>query len=351
LADAPSLLLTTHQFIFLYRNIQKLTRSIDEEYLRLAQAQRRPVVHSKESRLSKLLGIKYLTGSDTGRLHSSTAFVEFRTLAAKQHAVQCNLTGMNKYLVVTPVPEVRDLLWDNMHVSRSLIETRAAWANVALTGGLFVWSIVVFSIRSVSNIGVLASPITESQAVVDFLNFYAPALIVEGLVRVIPKLLHALCLWIRFKSHSEKDHYILRWYFGYRLLTFVFLLIGGTTLVDSSDSLIRDPLQFIKNLSGNVAASAQFFMSYVLIQGGGQVFFRLSQFHNLVMYWLMQKVYKEESQSQRRLETMRRSIKVSGFLVFPFVPACFALFRHLTKYSRYRRSTWMNLFRCLYLCS
>jgi len=33
--------------------------------------------------------VKYLSGSDTKRLHSSTAFVEFTTLAAKQHAIQC----------------------------------------------------------------------------------------------------------------------------------------------------------------------------------------------------------------------------------------------------------------------
>ena len=39
-------------------------------------------------------------------------------------------------MVVTPVPEVRDLIWDNMHVSRALINTRKAWANLVLTGGL-----------------------------------------------------------------------------------------------------------------------------------------------------------------------------------------------------------------------
>lgn len=77
-----------------------------------------------------------MTGSDTGRLHSSTAFVEFKTMAAKQHAVQCNITGMNNCMVVTPVPEVRDLIWDNMHVSRALINTRKAWANIVLSGGL-----------------------------------------------------------------------------------------------------------------------------------------------------------------------------------------------------------------------
>ena len=296
-----------------FRNIQRLNRDIDDEYMRLAQAQRRQVAHTRESRLSKWLGLRYVfTGQDTSRLHSSTAFVQFKTFAAKQHAIQCNITGMHDYMVVTPVPEVRDLIWDNMHVSRSLIDTRKAWANLILTGGLFLWSTIIFLIRGVNNTSELIEPITDSTAVAAFLDVYAPVLIVEGLVRMIPNLIKALCILIRFKAHSERDHYVLRWYFGYRLLTFMFLIIGGTTLIESSDRLVRDPIQFIKNLAGNVASNAQFFMSYVIVSGGIQVFFRLSQWHNLALFLLVHLKTKKESLSQRRLEKMEKSIKVGN---------------------------------------
>jgi hypothetical protein len=141
--EYSGIFLFTHFFLKSSSNITRLNREIETEYLRLAHAQKRPVVQNQESRLAKWLGIKYLTGSDTGRLHSSTAFVEFKTMAAKQHAVQCNVTGMNDCMVVTPVPEVRDLIWDNMHVSRALINTRKSWANFVLTGCLGTYILTV----------------------------------------------------------------------------------------------------------------------------------------------------------------------------------------------------------------
>jgi hypothetical protein len=306
----------THSSFNFLRNIQRVNREIDEEYMRLAQAQRRPVAISKESYISKWLGIKYLTGSDTGRLHSSTAFVQFKTLSAKQHAIQCNITGMNNYLTVTPVPEVRDIMWDNMHVSRALIETRKAWANVVLVGGLVLWSMIVSFIRSFTDLSkivntIYETPLTADPAVSAFLDFYAPALIVEGLVRAIPKIIGVGVILIRFKSHSEKDHYILQWYFGYRLLTFVFIIIGGT-IVNSGSQFVEDPIGFFKLLSGNVALNAQFFISYVIVSGGVQVFFRLSQWHNVALYWLMKSVQKAESMSQRRLQALTTRIQVGS---------------------------------------
>lgn len=248
-------------------------------------------------------------------MHSSTAFVQFKSLAAKQQAIQCNITGMNKYLTVVPVPEVRDIIWDNMHVSRALIETRKGWANVALFGGLILWSMLVSLIRSINNLSeilnsVVETPITEATAVAAFLDFYAPALIVEGLVRAIPNLMKVGALWLRFKSNSEKDHYILRWYFGFRLLTFLFILIGGT-IVNSGNQFVNDPVGFFKELSGNLALNAQFFISYVIVSGGVQVFFRLSQWHNLALYSVMKSVKKSEALSQRKFNSLITKVQVS----------------------------------------
>ena len=145
----------------------------------------------------KWLGVKYITGSETTRnLHSSTGFVEFTSIEAKQAAIQCNLTGVSNLMTVSAVPEIKDIVWENAHVSRALIETRKAWANVALVGGLIGWSFLVTVIRA---------------AVAAFMETYLPAFVVEGLVRGIPFALKLLCQWIRFKSASEQDTYILLW--------------------------------------------------------------------------------------------------------------------------------------------
>ena len=48
-------------------------------------------------------------------------FVEFKTRAAKQAALQCNLTGRAAYFTTEQAPDPRDLIWENAPVSRSSI--------------------------------------------------------------------------------------------------------------------------------------------------------------------------------------------------------------------------------------
>jgi hypothetical protein len=164
--------------------------------------------------LEKWLGVKYLTGHDTTRnLHSSTGFVEFTSIETKQAAIQCNLTGVSNLMEVSPVPEINDIEWENAHVSRALIQTRKAWANTALVGGLVGWSFLVTAIRSYTGFKDWFDwKLLQSPAVAAFMEVYLPAFIVEGLVRGIPFILKFICQWIRFKSASEKDTYILLWY-------------------------------------------------------------------------------------------------------------------------------------------
>jgi hypothetical protein len=194
--------------------IQKLNKGIEDEFLRIAQERGRPVPQKKESRLAKWLGIKYLTGAEMGGLHSGTAFVEFRSLTTKQQAIQCNITGANDFITVMPVPESRGLIWDNAHVSRSLIETRRRWADLALLGGLIAWSYLVSLIRSNDNLSSdLNFDYEDYPFISTMLDTYFPITVVEGLVRLVPFIARGICGWIQFKTEPEIDHYVLCWYF------------------------------------------------------------------------------------------------------------------------------------------
>ena len=241
-----------------------MNKKIEDEYFRLVQEKTRPVEHRRESRLAKFLGIRYLTGSDSSPLHSSTVFVEFTSIAAKQEAIQCNITGTSKYVTVTPVPEARDIIWRNMHLSKVLVETRRAWLNAALFGGLIFWSFLVSVIRDYDDISDWFDGDELSPAIVAFLDFYVPALVVEGLVRCIGLLIRALCKWVRFKSFSDIDHYVVRWYFAYRLMTFAFLILGASIL-EKFDEIEDDAVGLIKSISDNVVENATFFVSYVIV--------------------------------------------------------------------------------------
>lgn len=90
--------------------------------------------------------------------------------------------------------------------------------------------------------------------------------------------------------------------------------------MESGDKAVNSPLDFVKDVSSKVSDNAQFFISYVSVSGGMQVFFRLSQLHNLVMYWFVTSVVREEAASERRLEHLRTDLKVCNRLtpVFRF---------------------------------
>lgn len=228
-----------------HQEILRLNNEIEDEFIRLARAKNRKLEKNKEGMLSKWLGLRYLMGLDNGRVHSSTAFVEFDTLTTKQQAIQCNLTGANALLSIKPVPEVRDILWDNAHVSRKLIDRRKLYLNGSLLGCLLAWSILVATIRSYANasdqLSVFLPDALQVPVVTTILDNYVPALLVEAIVRYIALALRYVTQWIRFKTVSEIDSYVLIWYFTFRLITFVFVIIGGN-LLETGESFFDDPM-------------------------------------------------------------------------------------------------------------
>ena len=230
---------------YYHGEIIRLNSEIEDEFIRLARAKNLKIQKTKESWISKWLGLRYVMGWDNGRVHSSTAFVEFDTLTTKQQAIQCNLTGANALLSIQPVPEVRDIIWDNAHVSRRLIDRRRLYLNAALLGCLLAWSILVATIRSYSDIsqfvGKIIPELVEIQFVATVLDNYVPALIVEAIVRYIAFTLRYVAIWIRFKTVSEFDSYVLIWYFTFRLVTFVFVIIGGN-LLETGENFFEDPM-------------------------------------------------------------------------------------------------------------
>jgi hypothetical protein len=101
-----------------YEEISRLNKCIEEEFIRLAREQRRKVEKVQESRVSKWLGLRHIRNTDTGRVRSSTAFVEFKSMVAKQAAIQCNITGTCGLLEIEPVPgKCQKPIWYLLHLN------------------------------------------------------------------------------------------------------------------------------------------------------------------------------------------------------------------------------------------
>lgn len=94
------------------------------------------------------------------------------------------------------------------------------------------------------------------------------------------------------------------------------LLLSLTCCIDIPPLLCRRG--FLKKLSDRVADNVQFFITYVIVAGSVQLFLRLSQCHNVAVYWMIYKTTLEEATSQRRLEKIRTSVK--SFHLDEFIP-------------------------------
>ena len=75
---------------------------------------------------------------------------------------------------------------------------------------------------------------------------------------------------------------------------------------------------FIKDMARDAASQSQFFMSYVLVAGGLQIFLRLSQVHNIFLFWFTKQITKAEAVSLRKLDFLRVSVK--KFDIDEFIP-------------------------------
>ena len=95
------------------------------------------------------------------------------------------------------------------------------------------------------------------------------------------------------------------------------LLLGAYVGMPLTTSLSGDS-DFLKDLTDKVIVNVQFFISYVIVTGSIQIFFRLSQAHNLLITMLTQMAATEEAMSQRRLHTARTNLK--SFHLDEFIP-------------------------------
>jgi phosphatidylglycerophosphatase A len=80
----------------------------------------------------------------------------------------------------------------------------------------------------------------------------------------------------------------------------------------------RNFSEFFSTMAVHAAHQSQFFISYVLVAGGLQVFMRLSQGPNAILHFTMKRMTKEEATSERRLDHVKKDIR--SFHLDEFVP-------------------------------
>ena len=117
-------------------------------------------------------------------------FVEFKTRAAKQAALQVELCGQASYFSTKQAPDPRDLIWRNMTAKRRTIGRSHSAVQLILFIGILFWSALVGLIGSVES---AVNEWAEQNNVrvkflTGFIAGYLPVLLLMILMAIIPSI-------------------------------------------------------------------------------------------------------------------------------------------------------------------
>jgi len=307
--------------------IRRMNKLVDEEYKKIVRRKedeeresvlgslpemsrpgsKRPQSYRKHGHMEKYLTKIFLPHDDSSSgFHADcgNGFVEFSTRAAKQAALQCNLTGQASYFSTEQAPDPRDLIWANLPSERRSIRRAYVLVQGLLFVGVLFWSALVGLIGNIET-AVVNSGIDVSQNLLSFIAGYLPVLILVILMATIPSIFTVLAKRvIRFRSHSESDKFVLKWNVLYRIANFCVILISGT-LYNAILSVRENPEEVVQSVANGVLVQSQFFLNVVLTAIGTGTSLQISQLWT-VLYWLIVKnIITEEAMSERKLEQLK----------------------------------------------
>jgi chaperonin cofactor prefoldin len=239
---------------------------------------------------------------------SSTGFLTLNSLASKQEAIQCELTGRPMLLKAYPAPELKDVIWNNVTTSMVMQNCKRLIANTFWTLGILFWAIPVSFTQILANLDGLREKAPwlwipeKGTPLYGFLVGYLPVIFFLILMFLVP-LLIALSAekFIKMKSLSSVDLYLFRWHFGFQIANLWLILIGGS-IFNQLSSLIDSPKGAIKVIASAVPSASQFFLNILIVNTFAGLFMEISQLVPAVILIILRKIKPDSQRSQRDLD-------------------------------------------------
>lgn len=244
-------------------------------------------------------------------LTGDTGFVEFKSLTAKQYALQCNISGTTDFMLTISAPDPRDMLWDNATVSGRTIKVRNLQCTALLLAGVLFWGGVVVLVLSLSTLEWLGKYLPPwmipppHSFVYSLLQGYVPVVCLEVLMFFVQLFLKFIATnYIGFKTKSDIDSFVYTWHYFYRLANLLIIILS-VSLKDALDDLWSSPMIFLEALTSGVSHSSQFFLNNAVIAAGTETFWELAQMPNMIKHFIIYKYITVEAKSQRALEKLQ----------------------------------------------
>jgi hypothetical protein len=200
---------------------------------------------------------------------SSTAFITFKTRLSSCCCQQMLLSHEHYMIEVTPAPNPKDVIWQNVSIPSKQIEIRKRISNSTLIVGAFFWSIVVAFISAVSNLESISQEIPSLQEysnteIYQFLNNYLAVGILLILLALLPFVFDFISRnYEGVKLESEIQNSIMSRYFYYQLAN-VFVAVGLGSIANSIHQILQDPSSILTILGNSVPSFSIYFANLII---------------------------------------------------------------------------------------
>mmetsp|Transcript_13597 Transcript_13597/g.28607 ORF Transcript_13597/g.28607 Transcript_13597/m.28607 type:complete len:573 (-) Transcript_13597:1552-3270(-) len=213
---------------------------------------------------------------------SSTAFVTFTSLRAKQAAAQCALTPDRTSMRVFHAPDPRSVLWENISFPLSMQDTAKFGMKVVWIVGILFWAIPVSVVNSLANLNSILQSLNiktvdSSKPWYGFLSGLLPvialALLLDALYALIVLTAKRV---LKLKSLSDVDAYATYWYQLYQFANLWLIVIGGS-IFNQLQALLSNPESILNTVANAMIGSSVFFLNMILTQSVGKCAHDLSR--------------------------------------------------------------------------
>ena len=202
---------------------------------------------------------------------SSTAFVTFTSRVAKSVSYQMLLSHEFYKMSVTPAPNIKDIIWTNVHTPQSQVNARHQIAGMVFGIMAVFWSAVVASINAYSNLDSLAEDYNwlqqyQNSLIYKLLNQYLAVVILLILLAVLPFIFDFVARFYEgLKCESEIQDLIMTRYFYYQLAN-VYVTVTAGTIIGGINEIVSRPQSILTILGASLPQVSIYFANLLVVK-------------------------------------------------------------------------------------
>ncbi|KAI3397739.1 hypothetical protein diail_10392 [Diaporthe ilicicola] len=231
----------------------------------------------------------------------TSAFIQFNNQVAAHMACQSAIHHIPKTMaprVVEISPD--DVIWDNMAMTWWMQWTRALLACGFVFGMIILWTFPVAFSASLASIDDLISKyewlsfLKANEKVHDFVKLAAgvlPPILLAVLLALVPVILNFVAEFQGVKTGSSRSEWVQTYYFFF-LFVQVFLVVSISTSAINALIAVAQHVEDLPNiLAQNLPDSANYFFSYLVLQGASVSSGTLLQVAGLATWYILSRLF------------------------------------------------------------